>query len=124
MPFVDRSSTVHWSSDSDKHCTIPKAAHIEQLMAKATSSLLFVQVLFTREAVGNMSSPTTLTLQILKENKPPSLPQKLELSFVSELPELRCFESDTWQHYILEACSKFASFPYFKRRKSKVLCEF
>lgn len=40
-------------------------------MAKATSSLLLVQVLLPG---GIMSSPTTLSLQILKENKPsPSL---------------------------------------------------
>lgn len=43
-------------------------------MAKATSSFLFVQVLLLDRPVGNMSSHTTLTLQILKENKPvPSL---------------------------------------------------
>jgi len=46
-------------------------------MAKATSSFLFVQVLLLDRPVGNMSSHLTLTLQVLKGNKPPRLlPQR------------------------------------------------
>lgn len=87
-----------------KHCTVSSTVYVQKLMAEDTSSFLFGEVFITREASGNMSSHTTLTLQILKENEPLRLPPMKSktrkglkyLISASEFPEHRCFESDNW----------------------------